>query len=347
MDPDLYARNTAANFQGLFSNVLMGMREARASEDQSMRAKAFEQEQVIRKYQLEEMEQKRDLEKATIFGTSQVQGQNTDLYNMASVEDFEGLKRAQYKPIELEGASPRAVAIFNNQQREAFNLNRANLLAASAGQKHRLEDINNLTTFSTTLKDPVARGIADEARTLLQSGVPISELSQGHAAALRDAGTYAAKQALQRNPAYMSKLMEITVNSANKNQDNEREDIKTLIQNSQENLRTEKTIYGQAVASGNTKAMEAQEKKVQEAETKLSEMLAKGSQTKRGVFNNDQGVGMMEKTILPKEAKYRLTVIRNGKTFKPLVTEQQYQEALAGQEKGELNIINYEILSGQ
>ena len=347
MDPDLYARDTASTFQGLFSNVLMGMREARASEDQSLRAKAFEQEQVVRRYQVQEMEQQRDLQNAQIFGTADVQNQNADLYNMASVENFEGLQKAQYKPVQVPGSSPRSVALFNNQQREAFNMNRANLLAASAGQKHRLEDINNLTSFSTTLDDPVKRGIADEARTLLQSGMAISQLSPGHATALRDAGTYASRQAIQRNPAYQTKVMELTVNAATKKEDNDREDVKTLVNNAQDRVRTEKTIYGQAVASGNTKAMEAQEKKVQEAELNLQEMITKGSQTNSGFFNNEQGIRMMEQTELPKEAKYRITVSRNGKTFTTPVTENQYQDALAGQKKGELSIINYEILSGQ
>ena len=245
MRPDAYAAQVSSNFQGLFSNVLMGMREGRAQEEQSLRRRAFEQEQQVQKFKMDEYLEKRELEKTEAFGMADFMRQQENLTNLASGDQHMELSKSKYQDVNIPGASPQALARFNNAAREKYNLNKAALLSASTGQKHRLDDINSLSEYAESLQnDPVKRAEADESRALLQAGMAVSDLGEKNRNIMSEAAQYKAKRTLESNPTFAAKRLDL-MSAARDNKTKQLSDAVTRLESV---WKTIKTVEGQAVA---------------------------------------------------------------------------------------------------
>jgi hypothetical protein len=344
--------------QTAFSDVLMGMREGRAQQELSLRQRAFEQEQEMRSLAIQNTKRTMDLERATALGSTGAQSQFEKLQTAAINEDYEGLKSATYQDVQIEGVDPESIGRFNNAQREAFRIQKANYLSASAGQKNRLQDINNLTEYSLTLgADPIQRGYADEARALLQAGIPISQLGAEHAKALTDSAQYAAKKSLSSNPTYMAKQMDMTVEMAKLSQTNRDKKLTQEFKALDDQVDAAKTqwieyqkVAAQAAQSGNQKLYENAQANAEKFKMQYLESVAKRNQAQRGAFSNEDALRMMESSTLPKDGEITYTVNYTlpGETQVRTrqMTQAQYSDAIS-YNGSLLNIKDFSINTGK
>lgn len=365
MPYEAYGQQVANNIQTAYSDFLMGMREGRAMREQSLREKAFEQEQKKAELQFQAFEQEKelrnlqinqakrllDLERVTALGSSGAQSQFEKLQSAAVNEDYDSLRRASYMDVQLEGADPEALAKFNNAQREAFRIQKANALSASAGQKNRLQDINSLTEYSLTLaEDPVRRGYADEARALLQAGIPISQLGAEHAKALQDSAKYMAEKAINSNPTILAKKMDLTVEMAKMANDSTKLDLEKL----DKNVDSLKAIYendqkavASAAQSGNKDLVASLKVNADASKANYLEAVLKRDQAQAGIFSAKESLGMMQSAIVPPEDNGGYTVTYTVKGMdKPItrkLTQSQFSEAQKLNALGELKIIDYNL----
>jgi len=344
MPYEAYGQQVANNIQTAYSDFLMGMREGRAMREQSLREKAFEQEQKKAELQFQAFEQEKelrnlqinqakrllDLERVTALGSSGAQSQFEKLQSAAVNEDYDTLRRASYTDVQLEGADPEALAKFNNAQREAFRIQKANALSASAGQKNRLQDINSLTEYSLTLaEDPVRRGYADEARALLQAGIPISQLGAEHAQLLNEAGKYAAQKAMASNPTYAAKTIDLLMEK--KKQD--RLQLKEVVDKLEKEYEIKSKTAGSAAQSGNQKLYEQAAKDLEAAKAAWDEASVKLQQYDQQMYSKDEVSNMLQSSVTSQAAKqptYMVTIQKKG-DIKPRqleLTKEQYDEAV-------------------
>ena len=212
MNPNAYAAQASSNFQSLFSNVLMGLREGRAQQDESLRSKAFEQEQELKKLQIEKYLDDRSLEDAAALGSSAYSKQIEALQNMGSSDQVEEVRNSTYQPVDLSGYSDRVKNRVNAVNNENFNIQKQNILSKSVGQQNRLKQINALSEFSGTLSsDPVKQALVDETRALLQAGGLVSQMPPESRALLNEAGRYQTERALASDPKYRVEMMKASV----------------------------------------------------------------------------------------------------------------------------------------
>ena len=212
MRPDAYAAQASANFQGLFSNVLMGLREGRAQRDESLRSRAFEQEQQLKNLQIEKYLDDRSLEEASALGSSAYLKQVEALNNLGSSDRVEEVRNASYQPVDLPGYSDRVRNRVNAVNNENFNIQKQTVLSKSVGQQNRLKQINALSEYSGTLSaDPVKQALVDETRALLQGGGLVSQMNPENRTLLNEAGRYQTERALASDPKYRVEMMKASV----------------------------------------------------------------------------------------------------------------------------------------
>ena len=212
MNPNAYAAQASSNFQNLFSNVLMGLREGRAQRDESLRSKAFEQEQELKKLQIEKYLDDKSLEDASALGSGAYMKQIEALQNMGSSDRVDEVRNSAYQPVDLSGYSDRVKNRVNAVNNENFNIQKQNILSKSIGQQNRLKQINSLSEFSGTLSaDPVKQALVDETRALLQAGGLVSQMSPESRSLLNEAGRYQTERALASDPKYRVEMMKASV----------------------------------------------------------------------------------------------------------------------------------------
>lgn len=217
MTPDAYAAQASSNFQNLFSNVLMGLREGRAQRDESLRSRAFEQEQQLKNLQIEKYLNDQTLEEASALGSSQYLKQVEALNNFGSSDRVEEVRNASYQPVDLPGYSDRVKNRVNAVNNENFNIQKQTVLSKSIGQQNRLKQINALSEFSQTLStNPVKQALVDETRALLQAGGLVSQMLPENRELLSEAGRYQTERALASDPKYRVELMKASTETNEK-----------------------------------------------------------------------------------------------------------------------------------
>lgn len=156
--------------QGISSNLLMGMREARARQELSLREKAFMAEQQMvqddlslrnRDMAMRENESRIrvraandafDFKEAEASVYPEIDSQFNDLDRFGVNDDVDGLRQASFKPLVLPSTfSRRTQDNLNAVKAREFNERREALLGQSNGAKLRRQNLEDLVDYGNYL----------------------------------------------------------------------------------------------------------------------------------------------------------------------------------------------------